>query len=84
MVRVAERGILVLAPALTSSNDGSAPARIGGGLFLGPERIGRAAEVAKLADILPGGESARDLDDRLLAHAEDDQVGLGVEQDPSV
>ena len=32
-------------------------------------------------DGLPGEEAAGDLQDRLLSHAEDDEVGLGVEQD---
>ena len=55
--------------------------RVGGRLLPGPEGVGDAAHVAEVADGLAGGQPAGDLDDRLLAHAEDDEVGLGVEQD---
>ena len=51
--------------------------------FAGPEQIGHAAEVAQIADRFAGRQPSGDLDDRLLAHAVDDEVGLRVAQDRS-
>src|SRR6185436_17454471 len=45
------------------------------------QRKTRAAQVAHLLDALAPLEPLGQLPDRALAHAEDDQVGLGVEQD---
>ncbi len=66
--------------ALISSKRGEGEG-VGGRCFLGPEGVGDASHVAEVADGLAGLEAAGDLDDRLLAHPEDDEVGLGVEQD---
>ena len=46
-----------------------------------PSRIRHAAQVAQVPHRLPGREALGDLDDVLLAHAVDDEVGLAVEQD---
>ena len=43
--------------------------------------IRHAADVAQLAHRLPRREAPDDLDQRPLAHAEDQQIGLGIEQD---
>ncbi len=49
--------------------------------FLRPQHVRHAAQVAQVAHRLPGGQAPGDLDDRLFAHAVDEQVGLAVEQD---
>ena len=49
--------------------------------LLGPKRIRHAPQVAEVLDRLPRGQPLRDLDDVLLAHPVDDEVGLAVQQD---
>ena len=47
----------------------------------GSQPVNRAADVAQIAHRLPGGQPFDDLHQRPLAHAVDEQVGLGVQQD---
>ena len=68
--------------ALTSSNEGKHDRAGGDRLRLaGAHGVGDAAHVAQVLDRLARGEPAGDRHDLVLAHAEDDQVGLGVEHD---
>ena len=48
--------------------------------FARPKPIRHAADVAQLADRFAGRQAPDDLDQRALAHAVDQQVGLGVHQ----
>ncbi len=47
----------------------------------GPQPIGHAADVTQLTDRLPRRQPLDDVHQRALAHAEDQQIGLGVQED---
>src|SRR5262249_7698414 len=49
--------------------------------FICPKRICHAAQVSTIADALPRCQTPRNFHNQLLAHAEDKQIGLAVEQD---
>ena len=46
-----------------------------------PEAVGDAAEIAQVADRLAGREAPGDFEDCPFPHPEDDEVGLGIEED---